>query len=100
MATIMKDISNRNESISAYGTARSTGKGAPLSPKELENIDAYWRANPYRRLGMLYLQENPLLREHLPVGQNKPPPPGPPGSAAAPPSAPFPPKLPTTTYPI
>jgi len=72
MATIMKDISNRNESISAYGTARSTVKGAPLSPKELENIDAYWRASLYLCLGMLYLKDNPLLREPLTLDQTKP----------------------------
>ena len=29
--------------ISAYGTARSTIKGMPLSPAELDKIDAYWR---------------------------------------------------------
>src|SRR5258705_12223736 len=73
MATIMKDISNRNESISAYGTARSTVKGAPLSPKELESIDAYWRASLYLSLGMVYLKENPLLREPLTLDQTKPP---------------------------
>jgi xylulose-5-phosphate/fructose-6-phosphate phosphoketolase len=72
MATIMKDISKSNESISAYGTARSTVKGAPLSPKELENIDAYWRASLYLCLGMLYLKDNPLLREPLTVDQTKP----------------------------
>src|SRR5271163_5278741 len=52
-------------SISAYGPARSTISGAPLSPEELEQIDAYWRASLYLCLGMLYLQENPLLREPL-----------------------------------
>ena len=31
--------------ISAYGPARSTVKGAPLSPEELHKIDAYWRAS-------------------------------------------------------
>ena len=33
------------EAISAYGPARSTIKGAPLSAEELEKIDAYWRAS-------------------------------------------------------
>ena len=51
--------------ISAYGTARSTIKGAPLSPEELRKTDAYWRASLYLSLGMLYLKENPLLREPL-----------------------------------
>ncbi len=72
MATVIKDISNSNESISAYGTARSTVKGAPLSPQELDNIDSYWRATLYLCLGMLYLKDNPLLREPLTLEQTKP----------------------------
>jgi xylulose-5-phosphate/fructose-6-phosphate phosphoketolase len=51
--------------ISAYGKARSTVKGAPLSPEEVSKIDAYWRASLYLSLGMLYLKDNPLLREPL-----------------------------------
>jgi len=54
-----------NERISAYGAARSTVKGTPLSPDELRKLDAYWRASLYLCLGMLYLKENPLLREPL-----------------------------------
>ena len=61
-----------NESISAYGQARSTVKGAPLNPKELDNIDAYWRASLYLSLGMLYLKANPLLREPLTLDHTKP----------------------------
>jgi xylulose-5-phosphate/fructose-6-phosphate phosphoketolase len=52
MATIEDEIIT-GESISAYGTARSTVKGAPLSPEELDKIDAYWRASLYLSLGML-----------------------------------------------
>jgi phosphoketolase len=52
-------------SILAYGAARSTITGTPLSPEELERTDAYWRASLYLCLGMLYLQKNPLLREPL-----------------------------------
>jgi xylulose-5-phosphate/fructose-6-phosphate phosphoketolase len=51
--------------ITAFGPARATIEGAPLSPEELHNIDAYWRACCYLILGMLYLRENPLLREPL-----------------------------------
>ena len=61
-----------DEKISAYGTARSTIKGAPLSSEELRKIDAYWRASLYLSLGMLYLKENPLLREPLKIEQMKP----------------------------
>src|SRR5689334_2615256 len=52
-------------SISAYGSARSTIKGSPLSPGELKNTHAFWRACNYLSLGMIYLQENPLLTEPL-----------------------------------
>jgi xylulose-5-phosphate/fructose-6-phosphate phosphoketolase len=58
--------------ISAYGRARSTIKGTPLSPEELDKIDAYWRASLYLCIGMLYLRENPLLREPLEVMHTKP----------------------------
>jgi xylulose-5-phosphate/fructose-6-phosphate phosphoketolase len=71
MATTKKEI-HAEESISAYGAARSTVEGAPLSPEELEQIDAYWRASLYLSLGMLYLKENPLLREPLKVEHTKP----------------------------
>jgi xylulose-5-phosphate/fructose-6-phosphate phosphoketolase len=37
----------------------------PLSPKELELVHAYWRACNYLSVGMIYLQDNPLLREPL-----------------------------------
>jgi xylulose-5-phosphate/fructose-6-phosphate phosphoketolase len=53
------------QAISAYGPARSTITGTPLSPDELRKIDAYWRASLYLSMGMLYLKENPLLREPL-----------------------------------
>ena len=38
---------------------------AVLSPDELEKIDAWWRASLYLCAGMLYLRDNPLLREPL-----------------------------------
>jgi len=61
-----------DERLSAYGEARSTIKGAPLNPEELRKTDAYWRASLYLSLGMLYLKENPLLREPLTIEQTKP----------------------------
>ena len=36
-----------------------------LSPRDLELVDAYWRAANYLTVGQIYLQENPLLREPL-----------------------------------
>src|SRR5258707_2768312 len=53
------------DSLSAYGTARSTIQGSPLSAEELRKTDAYWRACKYLALGMIYLQDNPLLKEPL-----------------------------------
>ena len=53
------------DKISAYGPARSTITGEPLGLEELGKIDAYWRASLYLSMGMLYLKENPLLREPL-----------------------------------
>lgn len=37
----------------------------PLSPEELRNIDRWWRAANYLCAGMIYLRENPLLKEPL-----------------------------------
>ena len=42
-----------------------------LSDAELRDIDAYWRACNYLALGMLYLRDNPLLREPLAVAHLK-----------------------------
>jgi xylulose-5-phosphate/fructose-6-phosphate phosphoketolase len=52
-------------SISAFGKARSTVQGTPLSADELRKIDAYWRACNYLAVGMTYLKANPLLKEPL-----------------------------------
>src|ERR1700722_449436 len=52
-------------SISAFGKARATVAGAPLSADELRKIDAFWRASNYLALGMTYLKANPLLKEPL-----------------------------------
>ncbi|MEO6929078.1 MAG: phosphoketolase family protein, partial [Casimicrobiaceae bacterium] len=44
---------------------RSTAGSAPLTPDELRAIDGYWRACNYLCAGMIYLRDNPLLREPL-----------------------------------
>jgi len=61
----MSTFAPPDAALSAYGTARSTIQGAPLGADELRKTDAYWRACRYLALGMIYLQENPLLREPL-----------------------------------
>ncbi|HMB08396.1 MAG TPA: hypothetical protein VKP69_32275, partial [Isosphaeraceae bacterium] len=61
----MATVATERESLSAYGEARSTIEGSPLTSDELRQMDAYWRASLYLCLGMIYLKENPLLREPL-----------------------------------
>ena len=51
--------------LSAYGKARSTVQGTPLDAEALRKMHAYWRACNYLSLGMIYLQDNPLLQEPL-----------------------------------
>jgi xylulose-5-phosphate/fructose-6-phosphate phosphoketolase len=45
--------------------APTTSTTAPLTPEQLDRIDAYWRACNYLAVGMIYLRDNPLLREPL-----------------------------------
>ena len=66
-----KKVSDRR-AISGDTTARSSVKGTPLSPGELDKIDAYWRASLYLCMGMLYLKSNPLLQEPLSLEHTKP----------------------------
>ena len=61
-----------DDNISAYGPARATIQGEPLSAAELRQIDAYWQTSLYLCLGMLYLWDNPLLREPLALEHIKP----------------------------
>jgi xylulose-5-phosphate/fructose-6-phosphate phosphoketolase len=63
--TTAEEVMTPIDSLSAYGTARSTVHGAPLSAEELRLIDAYWRACKYLALGMIYLRDNPLLKQPL-----------------------------------
>ncbi len=65
MTPVAEAVQAAPPSISAYGPARSTIEGSPLSAEELRKIDAYWRACKYLALGMIYLQGNPLLKEPL-----------------------------------
>ena len=53
--------------ISSFGQARSTVKGSPLSGEELRKNHAYWQACNYLAVGMIYLQDNPLLKEPLKI---------------------------------
>jgi xylulose-5-phosphate/fructose-6-phosphate phosphoketolase len=42
-----------------------TRDAGPLSAEELRKTDAFWRACNYLAAGMIYLRDNPLLREPL-----------------------------------
>jgi len=58
---------NKDELVGtrAFGPARSTISGAPLSPEALARTDGFWRACNYLAAGMIYLRDNPLLLEPL-----------------------------------
>jgi len=51
--------------LSAFGPARATVAGAPLGEEEAKATQAFWRACNYLALGMIYLRDNPLLKEPL-----------------------------------
>ncbi|HSK51293.1 MAG TPA: phosphoketolase family protein [Clostridia bacterium] len=53
------------------GRGARTAKG-PLSPAELDQIHAYWRAANYLSVGQIYLLDNPLLTEPLRAEHVKP----------------------------
>ncbi len=45
---------------------------ANLSPEEIQHLQAYWRACNYLAVGMIYLQDNPLLKQPLTLEHIKP----------------------------
>jgi xylulose-5-phosphate/fructose-6-phosphate phosphoketolase len=59
MEATFADVKTRK----AGGVSPSTTH--PLSNEELSKIGAYWRACNYLAAGMIYLRDNPLLREPL-----------------------------------
>ena len=66
MTPVAEAETTLSSSLSAYGPARSTIAGSsPLPQDDVRKLDAYWRACNYLALGMIYLQDNPLLREPL-----------------------------------
>ncbi len=61
----MNSTMTEMQAISAYGPARATVEGSPLEPEELQRIQAYWHATLFLSAGMIYLRDNPLLRDPL-----------------------------------
>ncbi|KAI5859769.1 D-xylulose 5-phosphate/D-fructose 6-phosphate phosphoketolase [Durotheca rogersii] len=55
------------EAIRPFGKARSTVKGEPLSEEEIKLYNDFFKASLYLSVGMIYLKQNPLLREPLKV---------------------------------
>ncbi|MGE5208380.1 MAG: hypothetical protein ACM3KL_03510, partial [Alphaproteobacteria bacterium] len=66
-----KTVSDRR-ATSEYSAASSRVKDTPLSPVELDKIDAYWRAANYLSVGQIYLYDNPLLKRPLSKEHIKP----------------------------
>jgi xylulose-5-phosphate/fructose-6-phosphate phosphoketolase len=56
---------SEKKSITAYGKARATVAGSPLSPEELKRVHGFWQAACYLAVGMIYLQDNPILAAPL-----------------------------------
>jgi xylulose-5-phosphate/fructose-6-phosphate phosphoketolase len=50
----------------------STSAAQPLSPAQLELIDAWWRAANYLSVGQIYLLDNPLLERPIEHADIKP----------------------------
>src|SRR5947199_6474193 len=65
MSTIEASVPAEVAELSPYAPTRSSVEGKPLSDQELHKIETYWKACNYLSLGMIYLQENPLLLEPL-----------------------------------
>ncbi|HWT23246.1 MAG TPA: phosphoketolase family protein [Solirubrobacteraceae bacterium] len=53
-------------------TVSPAAESPPLADRELDLIDAYWRASNYLSVGQIYLLANPLLREPLRLEHVKP----------------------------
>jgi xylulose-5-phosphate/fructose-6-phosphate phosphoketolase len=53
------------KSVSTEELEATSAEATPLSRKDLELMHAYWRACNYLSVGMIYLKDNPLLKEPL-----------------------------------
>ena len=58
-------ISAKEHGRGGAPAAHRQGAGGPLTASELELMNAYWRACNYLSVGMIYLQDNPLLKRPL-----------------------------------
>src|ERR1051326_577221 len=72
MSTIEASTPAEVLELSPYGPTRSTIEEKPLNPEELRKTETYWRACNYLSLGMIYLLDNPRLKEPLRAEHIKP----------------------------
>jgi xylulose-5-phosphate/fructose-6-phosphate phosphoketolase len=61
----MSHTTNELVGTRAFGPAKSSIGGTPLSPEALARTNGFWRACNYLAAGMIYLRDNPLLQEPL-----------------------------------
>ncbi|KXJ90337.1 XFP N-terminal domain-domain-containing protein [Microdochium bolleyi] len=67
----MASQSSTVDDLQPFGKARSTIKGEPLSADDIKKYNDFFNASLYLSLGMIYLQDNPLLREPLSIDHIK-----------------------------
>ncbi|HEY9785676.1 MAG TPA: phosphoketolase family protein, partial [Candidatus Obscuribacterales bacterium] len=65
MVLVSEQNKAESDVLSPFGVARASVEGSPLDKEELNDIHAYWRACCYLAAGMIYLRDNPLLKEKL-----------------------------------
>jgi xylulose-5-phosphate/fructose-6-phosphate phosphoketolase len=58
-------------SASTASKLKGGATAGPLSAEELRRLHAWWRACNYLAVGMIYLRDNPLLREQLTIDHVK-----------------------------
>ncbi len=57
--------------VKSAGTPKVEGAAGPLSAEEVRRMNAWWRACNYLSVGMIYLRDNPLLREPFTIDHVK-----------------------------
>jgi xylulose-5-phosphate/fructose-6-phosphate phosphoketolase len=61
-----------SETLANSTAATEAAVAGPLSPQELDRMNAYWRAANYLSVGQIYLKDNPLLERPLTLDDVKP----------------------------
>jgi hypothetical protein len=61
---------NKESQMPIASEATGSSKGTVLRDEEARLMNAYWHAANYLCLGMLYLRDNPLLRQPLGSSQS------------------------------